>query len=961
MQANPSRGLRKTGWVLILLAIIMLLGVIVTRSLSSQLQSYDVVYDRAGNATILAGEQVWLVKNGESRRGWRVSAPFSQNAILISDGLDGFFMANSGGRQVGHVGPGGVTTWQADLPVETRIRDLAQSGSRLLVGTDDGIWVVDPAGGVEGRFVPDDAAPGGCGRTAALSVSPQGYVLAVDLQSRSLSWFDTKGVLIHMQNMDCGAIAGAVPLAALALSEGRAFVAAEMGGHPVLIDYQAQTNRATLVELPVNPWGDKVKMRAVPGGALLCDPARGFLWRYDTNEMIPVPRKTVFADLPSSNSTWWRALYRVFLWAAFVSIFWALVCGIGAWRSARSKSIGPFGVWALLSPLCGIRLFAAGEPGSRKGAWPGVILCTLAGLLIAAIGGWAVWQVEPARVAAVMDKSAERVKSFVTRRPAVPHSPYETYLYRGSADPAAEAHYRLAVWYLNSDMERPLSLKAAAVEISKACSKSGSGFSELCRLADEGAPWPGSAPQESLAVLGTYAFSPSPWLSPGEGEIHVVPVGPVDKRLMNRTIQELSARLNRPCVVASELPIQPPAFDITTGHVQSSSTLHSISSSGAVWTFALVPALLDTKTMSEMAADRRTSLISLPAVGYGSVGLEKVAARLSRLAMEHLSAVANAGWGDRDHKDCTAVRSGSADRLDAAVLELDSTCRQRIETLLDLCTYLETRDRTTLGKIWMQGDSGSLKDLARSGAVALWNGERVQALEILSQAGSKDRGFGIVSELLAATRNRLNGNFAEPDYSDSERKWAAALLYNWAEELSVINPEEAMYWAERSRRLKWPAWQVDVLCGRACMQAGAPEQAFLYFSKAIQESGGNSDPIMLYTISALQAGETSQAMQTLRKMTLGEPGRRRAAAWMAIGAADLAQKEYDRAATAFRKAAELSPDWPAPYAMLQEAWTKMGLIRQAEVAGILFQRAGGSAGVPVWSTLEKVEESQPSH
>lgn len=235
----------------------------------------------------------------------------------------------------------------------------------------------------------------------------------------------------------------------------------------------------------------------------------------------------------------------------------------------------------------------------------------------------------------------------------------------------------------------------------------------------------------------------------------------------------------------------------------------------------------------------------------------------------------------------------------------------------------------------------------------------MQAMEILSQAGRNDLRFPIIAELLAATRIRLNGDFAEPSHESEQRRWVASALYNWAEKLSSIHPEEAIYWAERARRLEWTNWQIDALCGRAYLNAGAHEQAFLHLSKAVAECGSAHEPIMLYALSALQAGEASAALRTLERMTLGEPGRRRAAAWAAMAAINLAHKEHGPAVAALRKAIESDRDWPLPYAMLRDAWTDMGWHAQAEVARVRFEAVAKENSLSVWPEFRKLAVSPP--
>src|SRR5579872_3065079 len=87
---------------------------------------------------------------------------------------------------------------------------------------------------------------------------------------------------------------------------------------------------------------------------------------------------------------------------------------------------------------------------------------------------------------------------------------------------------------------------------------------------------------------------------------------------------------------------------------------------------------------------------------------------------------------------------------------------------------------------------------------------------------------------------------------------------------------------------------------------------------ASSAQGVLTTPSLDAAVSQLQAGDASGAAKTLRLITAAEPGN--GAAWRALGASDMALREYTAAIHDYRRSLQIEPNEPKVFYQLGAAY-----------------------------------------
>ena len=963
MQPQASKRTAVVAWVFFALAALSFLSSMGTAYLGNRTGISEIIVDRAGNVALIAGNQLeTIIENGDNRT-WEIPETLSRNSIAVSDGLDGYIIAAASSRDIGRFTMTGHPLWTCTLPEEAgSISDIALSAGRVFVGTGYGIWVVSINGTIEGRLELADFGFDSQGQPVIMSVTPQDELAVADLDSKSILIYNKENVLGQIFWLDQAAVKGLAPEAILALTKEVIIIAGKIADYPVLVKYDAANGSAILLGLPEEVWKGFVRLRSTPEGFVICDIDRGLLWSYGSNGIFKRPYQKEFSGLNSVDREFWKSLCRILIWVAAFTAAWALFGFLAAWI-LRRKALSYPGLWALFAPPIGLSVLSSTEKEEFPKKIAGTLICALLGLLIFLAGCNVLWHKDLAEVSDSVAWTWHQTSAVLRKMQPAPKSIYNTYLADLSvytSGPSPEERYLLAVWYLANNKSQKQIIDAAISELSLAAAESGRSFYELYEAALANKSWP-DKPDNAIPAIGSASSNRNPWFSGGEGEIHLVPVGPLDSNLLRRLQNELNGRINRVCVIMEPVKLDSSNTNVTNGRFLSADFLKTYIADQAIWTFAIVDSQLDSSALSEIAPENRVSILSLEAISQDTPpSSEQRINRIMRQVLEHLSAAANFAWSPDDHADCRSYRSKTIAQLDSAVSQPDTVCRQRVETALDLWAYLSSGDPQALEKVWAERDISSGSNLAilvRDAAIKLWSGQKAQALEILTKADGLDPSFSLLDELLAAAKTRLTGEFAEPVYDPENRQWAGAFMINAADGLRSLFPEESVYFGERARRLEWTAWQADRVIGIACMEAGAYRQALTHLSKAVQDCVFDEQTFAYYAMASIAAGESVQGRKTLESLSASTNNVQASGAWFALGLLEMHSDDMYRAATAFRKAARLLPEWPLPYEMLARVWDSLGLKKQADASRERFQKMGGDVFID-FDLCQKVTDTE---
>jgi len=965
MQPQASKRTAVVAWVFFALAALSFLSSLGAAYLGNRTGISEIIIDRAGNVALIAGKQLeTIVENGDNRT-WEIPEVLSHNSIAVSDGLDGYIIGAASSREIGRFTMTGHPLWTCTLPEEAgSISDIALSAGRIFVGTGFGIWVVSINGTIEGRLELSDFGFDSQGQPVIMSVTPLDELAIADLDSKSILIYDKSNVLQQISWLDRVAVKGLAPEAILAMTKDVIIIAGKIAGYSVLAKFDAATGSAVLLELPGEVWKGSVRLRSIPEGFVICDIDRSFLWSYGADGSFMGAYQKEFMGINSVDKEFWKSLCRILIWIAVFSAAWSLIGFLAAWILRRKTLTYP-GLWALIAPPIGLSILSATEKEEYSKKVAGTLICSVLGLLVFLAGCNVLWQMDVADFSNSVSRTWHKTFAAIRKMQPAPDSIYDTYLADLSAyasGPTPEERYLLAVWYLGNNKGQKQLIDAGINELSLAAAESGHSFYELYGAAVANKPWP-TKTDSVIPVIGPVSSNRNPWFSGGEGEIHLVPVGPFDSNLLRRLQNELNGRIGRVCLIMEPVLLDSSNTDVANGRFLSANFLKSYAPGKAIWTFAIVDSQLDSLALSEIAPENRISILSLSAISQDTPpSAEQRINRIMRQVLEHLGAAANFSWSPSDHTDCRSYRSKTNAQLDSAVSQPDDVCRLRIETAMELWAYLSSEDPQALEKVWAEKDAGtgtSLSFLVRDAAIKLWSGQKAQALEILTKADGLDPSFRLIDELLAAAKTRLTGEFAEPVYDPDNRKWAAAFMINAADDLQSIFPEESVYFGERARRLEWPSWQADRVIGIACMAAGAYQQALTHLSKAVQDSPFDEQTFAYYALASIAAGESVQGRKTLESLTKSTDNAKAGGAWFALGLLEMYSNDMYRAATVFRKAARLLPEWPLPYERLASVWESLGLIKQADASRERFYDMGGRTLIDLdlfWTATTSSEE-----
>lgn len=972
MQPQASKRTAVVAWVFFALAALLFLSSLAAAYLMNRTGINEIIVDRAGNVALIAGKQLeTIVENGDNRT-WEIPEALARNSIAVSDGLDGYIIGAASSREIARLTMTGQPLWTCTLPEEAGfISDIALSAGRILVGTGYGIWVVSINGAIEGRLELSDFGFDSQAQPVIMSVTPFDELAIADLDSKSILVYDESAALERIFWLDQVAIKGLVPEAILAMTKEVFIIAGKIAGFPVLVKFDAATGSAILLELPDEEWKGSVRLRSIPDGFVVCDIDRGFLWSYGADGNLAGAYQMEFLGLNSVDREFWKSLHRLLIWSATFAAVWSLIGFFASWILHRKTLSNP-GLWALFAPPIGLSVLSATEKEEYSKKLFGTLICSLLGLVIFLAGCNVLWHMDINDFAHSIERTWHKTNAAIKKIQPAPDSIYDTYLSDAAAytsGPTPEERYLLAVWYLRNNKGQTQLIDAGIKELSLAAAESGYSFYELYGAAVANKPWPAKTQADNIIpAIGSVSGGRTPWFSGGEGEIHLVPVGPLDSNLVRRLQNELNNRINRTCIVMEPVSLDFSNIDAANGRFLSSQFLKSYDTEKAIWTFAIVDSQLDSLALSEIAPENRISILSLSAISQDNpLSSEQRINRIMRQVLEHLGAAANFAWSQNDHADCRTYRSKTNAQLDSAVSQPDDVCRQRIEAAMDLWAYFSSEDPQALEQVWAEKgpDTGAiLPVLIRDAAIKLWSGQKAQALEILTKTDNMDTSFRLIDELLAAAKTRLSGEFAEPVYDPENRKWAGAFMINVADGLQNIFPEEAIYFGERARRLEWTSWQVDRVIGIACMAAGAYQQALTHLSKAVQESTFDEQTFAYYALASIAAGESVPARKTLESLTASTDVSKSKAggAWFALGLLEMHSKDMYRAVTAFRKAARLLPEWPLPYERLAKAWESLGLKKQADASRERFYKMGGKSVIDFerYSTVASLQTKELS-